>query len=89
MKTYGRYPLSISHGKGMSLFDSDGKEYLDFCAGIATTILGHSNPDLKQAIMNQMDKVQHCSNLYYIPEQAQLAEWLINHSCLDKVFRHC
>ena len=57
MNTYGRYPLTISHGKGCKLYDSNGKEYLDFAAGIATCILGHANPALKKAVSEQMDKV--------------------------------
>jgi len=86
MNTYSRYPLTISHGKGCVLYDVDGKAYLDFAAGIATTVIGHANPDLKRAISEQLDKVNHCSNLYYIPEQAALAKWLISHSCADKAF---
>lgn len=86
MNTYGRYPLAISHGKGLTLYDLDGKEYLDFASGIATCCLGHSNAALKQAIAEQMDQVHHCSNLYYIPAQGQLAKWLIQNSCADKAF---
>ena len=69
MNTYGRYPLTISHGKGSRLFDTEGKSYLDCAAGIATCCLGHSHPALKAAISAQMERVHHCSNLYYIPEQ--------------------
>eukprot|EP00595_Chromulina_sp_UTEXLB2642_P002019 CAMPEP_0196762186 /NCGR_PEP_ID=MMETSP1095-20130614/1578_1 /TAXON_ID=96789 ORGANISM="Chromulina nebulosa, Strain UTEXLB2642" /NCGR_SAMPLE_ID=MMETSP1095 /ASSEMBLY_ACC=CAM_ASM_000446 /LENGTH=413 /DNA_ID=CAMNT_0042112651 /DNA_START=110 /DNA_END=1347 /DNA_ORIENTATION=+ len=86
MNTYGRYPLTISHGKGSKLYDSEGKEYLDFCAGIATCILGHSSERLKSAVMAQLDSIHHCSNLYYIPAQAQLAAWLTKNSALDKAF---
>lgn len=86
MKTYGRYKLTIDHGKGCRLYDSAGREYLDFGAGIATCILGHGNQRLKTAVSNQMDKVHHCSNLYFIPEQAELAKWLVESSCMDKVF---
>ena len=85
MNTYGRYPMTISHGKGCKLYDIEGKEYLDFAAGIATCCLGHSHPALKKAVNDQMDKVHHCSNLYYIPEQGQLAKWLVKNSCADKV----
>ena len=90
MNTYGRYPLAISHGKGVKLYDLEGKEYIDFAAGIATCCLGHSNANLKKAIIDQMDKVNHVSNLYFIPEQANLAKWIVNHSCADKVinFKH-
>eukprot|EP01036_Dinobryon_divergens_P041964 gene41964-55678_t len=86
MTTYGRYPLTISHGKGSRLFDENGKEFLDFTAGIATCCLGHSHPKLKEAVMNQMDRVHHVSNLYFIPEQAKLAKWLVSNSCADKAF---
>ena len=85
MNTYGRYPMTISHGKGSHLYDTDGNEYLDMCAGIATCCLGHSHPALKKAVSDQMDKVHHCSNLYFIPEQAALAKWLVQNSCADKV----
>lgn len=85
MNTYGRYPMTISHGKGSHLYDTDGNEYLDMCAGIATCCLGHSHPALKKAVSDQMDKVHHCSNLYFIPEQANLAKWLVKNSCADKV----
>jgi acetylornithine/N-succinyldiaminopimelate aminotransferase len=86
MNTYGRYPLTISYGKGCRLYDTDGKEYLDFAAGIATCCLGHAHPVLKKAIVDQMDRVNHVSNLYFIPEQAALAKWLVKNSCADKAF---
>jgi len=86
MKTYGRFPIAIERGSGCRLWDTDGKEYLDFVAGIATCTLGHAHPALIEAVTEQIKKVHHVSNLYYIPEQGQLAEWLVNHSCADKVF---
>ena len=86
MNTYGRYPMTISHGAGCKLYDSEGNEYLDFGSGIATCCLGHAHPLLKKAISEQMDKVHHTSNLYYIPEQGALAKWLVDNSCADKVF---
>jgi acetylornithine aminotransferase len=86
MTTYGRYPLVITHGSGTSLFDENGKEYIDFAAGIATCALGHANPKLVNAITEQMGKIHHCSNLYYIPEQGRLAKWIVDNSCADKVF---
>jgi acetylornithine/N-succinyldiaminopimelate aminotransferase len=86
MNTYGRYPLVISKGKGVYLYDDNGKEYIDCAAGIATCCLGHANPKLTHAITEQMEKIHHCSNLYYIPEQAKLAEWLVKNSCADKAF---
>ena len=86
MKTYGRFPLAIEKGEGCRLWDTDGREYLDFVAGIATCTLGHAHPALIKAVTEQIKKLHHVSNLYYIPEQGQLAEWLVNHSCADKVF---
>jgi acetylornithine/N-succinyldiaminopimelate aminotransferase len=86
MKTYGRFPIAISKGLGCHLWDTNGKEYLDFVAGIATCTLGHAHPALIEAVTEQIKKVHHVSNFYYIPEQGQLAEWLVNHSCADKVF---
>jgi len=68
------------------LYDKDGKEYLDFVAGIATCALGHSNEKLTNAIVDQMKQMHHISNLYLIPQQAALAKWLTDNSCADKVF---
>jgi len=85
-KTYGRYPLTITHGKGCNLYDSNNKAYLDFVAGIATCTLGHANPILATAVSQQMEKLHHVSNLYYIPEQAILAKWLTDNSCADFAF---
>ncbi len=86
MQTYGRFPIAIAKGEGCRLWDTTGKEYLDFVAGIATCTLGHAHPALVTAVSEQIKKLHHVSNLYYIPEQGQLAEWLVQHSCADKVF---
>ncbi|MGL5077725.1 MAG: aspartate aminotransferase family protein, partial [Waterburya sp.] len=86
MTTYGRFPIAIDKGEGCRLWDTDGKEYLDFVAGIATCTLGHAHPALIAAVTAQIQKLHHVSNLYYIPEQGQLAAWLVEHSCADKVF---
>lgn len=86
MNTYGRYKMTISHGKGCKLFDVEGNEYLDCTAGIATCCLGHSHPALKKAVNDQMEKVHHVSNLYFIPPQADLAKWLVETTCGDKAF---
>jgi len=85
-KTYGRYPLTIVSGSGCTLTDSNNKSYLDFVAGIATCALGHSNSALTEAITNQISTLHHISNLYYIPQQGQLASWLVENSVADKVF---
>eukprot|EP00545_Synedropsis_sp_CCMP1620_P005207 CAMPEP_0119014284 /NCGR_PEP_ID=MMETSP1176-20130426/9452_1 /TAXON_ID=265551 /ORGANISM="Synedropsis recta cf, Strain CCMP1620" /LENGTH=457 /DNA_ID=CAMNT_0006967439 /DNA_START=97 /DNA_END=1471 /DNA_ORIENTATION=- len=84
--TYGRYPLTIASGKGCHLYDTDGKEYLDCVAGIATCALGHAHPVLIDAITNQMKSVHHVSNLYFIPAQAQLAKWLCDNVPPNKSF---
>ncbi|BAZ46809.1 acetylornithine and succinylornithine aminotransferase [Chondrocystis sp. NIES-4102] len=86
MNTYGRFPIAIEKGEGCRLWDTNGKEYLDFVAGIATCTLGHAHPALIAAVTAQIQKVHHVSNLYYIPEQGELAAWLVEHSCADKVF---
>lgn len=86
MNTYTRYPLAISHGKGVNLYAIDGTEYLDCVAGIATCTLGHAHPAIVKAITNQISRLTHVSNLYYIPEQASLASWLVANSPCDKAF---
>lgn len=86
MQTYGRFPLAIAKGAGCRLWDTEGKEYLDFVAGIATCTLGHGHSALVQAVTEQIQKLHHVSNLYYIQEQGELAQWLVEHSCADKVF---
>jgi len=86
MKTYGRFPIALERGEGCRVWDTDGREYLDFVAGIATCTLGHAHPALIDAVTRQIKKLHHVSNLYYIPEQGDLATWLVNNSCADKVF---
>ncbi|MDJ0715567.1 MAG: aspartate aminotransferase family protein [Prochloraceae cyanobacterium] len=86
MNTYGRFPLAIEKGLGCRLTDTQGREYLDFVAGIATCTLGHAHPALIETVTQQMKKLHHVSNLYYIPEQGQLAQWIVENSCADKVF---
>ena len=81
-----RYNLTIKNGKGCHLFTTDGKDYLDCVSGIATCALGHANKELSDAITNQMNTVHHVSNLYYIPQQAALANWLCENSNADKAF---
>jgi acetylornithine/N-succinyldiaminopimelate aminotransferase len=81
-----RYPLTIKNGKGCKLYTTDGKEYIDCVAGIATCALGHSNDYLTNAITEQMKAVHHVSNLYLIPAQAALADWLCTNSIAQKAF---
>jgi len=84
MNTYGRFPIAIAKGLGCLLWDTSGKQYLDFVAGIATCTLGHAHPALIEVVSQQIQKLHHVSNLYYIPEQGELAKWIVDHSCADK-----
>eukprot|EP00429_Kryptoperidinium_foliaceum_P001647 CAMPEP_0176008864 /NCGR_PEP_ID=MMETSP0120_2-20121206/3959_1 /TAXON_ID=160619 /ORGANISM="Kryptoperidinium foliaceum, Strain CCMP 1326" /LENGTH=457 /DNA_ID=CAMNT_0017341651 /DNA_START=18 /DNA_END=1391 /DNA_ORIENTATION=+ len=84
--TYGRYPLTVESGEGCWLKTTDGKKYLDCVSGIATCALGHANPALNAAVKKQMETMHHVSNLYFIPAQAALANWLCENSNADKVF---
>jgi len=86
MNTYSRFPIAFDHGKGMYVWDMDGKKYLDFVAGIAVNSLGHANDRLCEKISEQCRKLMHVSNLYYTEPQIELAEALCAHSCFDKVF---
>ena len=86
MNTYARFPLALEKGEGCRVWDTEGKEYLDFVAGIATCTLGHAHPALIEVVSEQIKKLHHVSNLYYIPEQGELAKWIVEHSCADKVF---
>lgn len=86
MSTYGRFPLALERGAGCKVWDTQGREYLDFVAGIATCTLGHAHPAMVAAVTRQIQKLHHVSNLYYIPEQGELAKWIIEHSCADRVF---
>jgi acetylornithine/N-succinyldiaminopimelate aminotransferase len=86
MDTYARYPLSLTRGKGVWVWDEHGRRYLDAVAGIAVCTLGHSNPVMRRALCRQLGTLQHVSNLYRIPEQEALAEALARRSCADRVF---
>jgi acetylornithine/N-succinyldiaminopimelate aminotransferase len=86
MDTYSRYPVALVRGKGVWLWDQDGRRYLDAVAGIAVCTLGHSNPALRRALCRQLGTLQHVSNLYRIPEQEALAKALVQRSCADRVF---
>ena len=86
MNTYGRYPLAMVKGEGCRLFDSDGKEYLDFLSGIAVCGLGHCHPAVAAAVQRQVTELIHVSNLFYTLPQTELAEKLVAHSFADKVF---
>jgi predicted acetylornithine/succinylornithine family transaminase len=84
--TYKRAPFVLSHGRGMLVYDTEGREYLDFMAGIAVNALGHADAGLAAALAAQADKLVHTSNLYYTVPQANLAEKLTANSFADRVF---
>ena len=86
MQTYARLPISIVRGQGCKVFDAEGREYLDFVAGVAVNSLGHSHPDLITAIEQQVRHLIHASNLYYSEPQVQLAQQLVELSFGQKVF---
>lgn len=83
LHSYGRYPMAAVRGEGSRLWDSTGKCYLDFCAGIATCALGHCHPVVTQALQKQAATLVHCSNLYQIPQQADLAEFIVT-KCVER-----
>ena len=86
MNTYQRLPLKLVRGKGCWVWDQEGNKYLDAIAGIATCSLGHSHKELINVLNKQLRRIQHVSNLFCIPEQEDLAQWLVNKSCADSVF---
>src|SRR6202158_5973731 len=86
LQTYNRYPLAIERGKGVFLFDLEGKKYLDFVAGLGVNALGHAHPRIVKTIREQAAKVIHLSNLYYNEYQGRLAEKLCTLSGLHRAF---
>jgi acetylornithine/N-succinyldiaminopimelate aminotransferase len=86
MGTYARLPVALVRGEGVRVWDADGKEYLDFLAGIAVCALGHSNPWVSDAICVQAETLMHVSNIYHIEPQIRLAGLLVENSFADKVF---
>lgn len=86
MNTYKRYPVVLRKGRGMKVWSSDGKEYLDFVGGVAVNILGHCHPRVVVAIQKQSQRLIHVSNYYYIEPQIKLAKLLVENSFADKVF---
>ena len=86
MGTYRRYPVVFTRGRGMKLWDSEGREYLDFVAGIAVCSLGHAHPAVTRAMQEQAERLVHVSNLYYIEAQIEYARLLTENCALKKVF---
>jgi acetylornithine/N-succinyldiaminopimelate aminotransferase len=86
MPTYARFDLALVKGKGTSVWDASGKEYLDFLAGISVCNLGHCHPKVVAAVTEQVQTLMHCSNLYHIEQQAELAQVLCTLAKLDQAF---
>lgn len=86
LNNYGRFNVSFEKGEGSWLWDKDGKKYLDFVSGISVNALGHSPKCVKDAVIEQMDKFIHLSNLFPVETQLELAKLLINNSEFDRAF---
>ena len=85
-KTYKRFPVVLAKGSGCTLYDTEGRSYTDFVAGIAVCNLGHSHEGVVKAVSNQAQTITHVSNLYYTIPQVELAAWLVQQSFADRVF---
>jgi predicted acetylornithine/succinylornithine family transaminase len=86
MNTYNRFPIVLRKGRGMKVWSSDGKEYIDFVGGIAVNCLGHCHPKVVVAIQKQAQRLIHVSNYYHIEPQIKLAKLLVENSFADKAF---
>ncbi len=86
MNTYNRFPIILRKGRGIKVWSTDGKEYLDFVGGVAVNILGHCHPRVVVAIQKQAQRLLHISNYYHIGPQIKLAKLLVQHTFADKVF---
>ena len=86
LKTYNRLQVVFDKGEGVYLYDTDGKQYLDFASGIGVQSLGYGNEEYKQALKDQIDKLTHISNLYYSNPMAEAAEKVVKASGMSRVF---
>lgn len=86
MNTYNSFPIVLTEGKGVYVWDEDGKKYIDFVAGIAVNVLGYSDKEYIGAVKTQFEKIHHCSNLYITKPVVELAEVLVENSDFDKAF---
>ena len=84
--TYQRFPIAFEKGRGCKLWDTEGRSYTDFVAGIAVCNLGHAHPRIGEAVSRQAQTLLHVSNLYYTLPQIELAAWLVDNSFADRVF---
>jgi len=83
---YAHYPVAFVRGRGALLWDADGREYLDLFSGLAVTNLGHAHPRITRAIVEQSERLLHCSNVYYNEPAARLSKLLVEHSFAARVF---
>ena len=92
LHTYNRFQVVFDRGEGVYLYDTDGKQYLDFASGIGVQSLGYGNEEYKQALKDQIDKLTHISNLYYSDPMAEAAEKVVKasgiHNMLDSSPRY-
>lgn len=86
LHTYNRYQVVFDHGNGVNLYDTNGKEYLDFVSGIGVFALGYNNKDYNNAVKAQVDKILHTSNYYYNEPIISAAKAVVKASGMDKVF---
>lgn len=84
--TYRRFPVVMEKGSGATLWDTQGRQYIDFVSGIAVCNLGHAHPRIANVLAVQSKTLLHVSNLYYTVPQTELAAWLVEHSFADRVF---
>lgn len=84
MHTYGRFDIVLDHGKGATLWDADGKKYVDLTSGIGVNSLGHGNPAIVNAVTKQAEKLMHASNLYYTEPMVSAAEKLVTATGMGK-----
>ena len=86
MHTYGRFPIALDHGKGATLWDTEGKKYIDLTSGIGVNSLGHDNEALTTAVSEQAHKLMHACNLYYTEPMVQAAKKLVDATGMGKIF---
>ncbi len=86
VQCFNRSPVTIVRGNGTMVWDDEGREYLDFTAGIAVNALGHANEEIADAVADQARTLVHTSNLFYTTPQLELAKILVDNSCLDRIF---
>ena len=86
LHVYNRFPVAFDHGQGVKLYDTGGKEYLDFASGIGVMAFGYGDEEYKEALKAQIDKITHTSNLYYHEPMAEAAEKAVRISGMDRIF---